>query len=206
MARLAVFSGGCTVEAVVAVCRGDEELELHLLESLATLLDESLLVQEKGPDGDVRYRMLDTIHEYASEQLDSSREVPRLRERHGRFFLNLAEQAYPELNGPREASWLERLEADQDNLRAALLWSRESNETELRLRLAGALWRFWFLRSYFSEGRRWLEEALAGGSRHSAPDRSQGTARRLDSRLQAGRLRASASVCGREAFPVPRFR
>ena len=140
--------------------------------------------------------MLETIREYATERLIESDEYEPLRHAHAHYFLALAEQAEPELTGPQQADWLERLEGEHDNLRAALGWAREQNAAETALRLAGALWRFWYTRGYLSEGRRWLDQALAmvrsrvaGAARRS---RSQTASRRADAEVQHRGSRQSA--------------
>jgi len=167
-ARLAVFSGGCTLEAMEAICDAERELHLDILEGASSLLDKSLLRQDEGAEDEPRFVMLETIHEYARERLDKSGEAEEIRRLHAEYFLALAEQGDSELRGPEEAKWLERLEIEHDNMRAALSWTLESEEAERGLRLAGALWRFWWMRGYYDEGRRWLEEALAKDSRTSA--------------------------------------
>jgi tetratricopeptide (TPR) repeat protein len=136
-------------------------LELDLLDGLSSLVDKSLLRQFEASDGEPRFSMLETIRDYATERLIESDEYEPLRRAHAQYFLALAEQAEPELTGPRQADWLKRLEGEHDNLRAALGWAREQNAAETALRLAAALWRFWYTRGYLSEGRRWLDQALA---------------------------------------------
>ena len=107
--------------------------------------------------------MLETIHEYATEKLKESGEYRELRASHAAYFLTLAEEAEPEIEGPDQVSWLERLEAEHDNLRAALSWSLESGDSESALRIGGALWVFWIVRGHSSEGQRWLAAGLSGG-------------------------------------------
>lgn len=137
LARLAVFSGGATLEAVDSIC-GEG---LDVLNGLEQLLDHSLLRQE----GEVepRFRMLETIREYAQEKLREGGEEHDLRRRHVGHFLALAEAAQQELYGPRQAEWLRRLEQEHDNLRAALDWSFAGGDPEEGARLAVQLWRFW---------------------------------------------------------------
>jgi predicted ATPase/class 3 adenylate cyclase len=166
-ARLAVFSGGHSLEAVQAVCDARDDLLVDVLDGVSSLLDKSLLRQEEGPEGDPRFLMLETIHEYARERLRESGEAEELRRLHARYFLTVAEEAEPELTGPEQLAWFGRLEAEQDNMRAALSWALE-NEPETARRLAKALARFWEMRSYFSEGSRWLEAALSR-SGHANP-------------------------------------
>jgi DNA-binding CsgD family transcriptional regulator/tetratricopeptide (TPR) repeat protein len=160
-ARLAVFAGGCGLDAVEAVCTIDHDLSLDVLDGLALLVDQSLLRRTEGPEGEPRFGMLETIREYAAERLEVSGDAETVRRRHAEYYLALAEQAEPELTGPRQATWLERLEREHDNLRAALGWALEHDQAKLGLHLAAALWRFWDLRGHFGEGRDWLERALA---------------------------------------------
>jgi predicted ATPase/DNA-binding CsgD family transcriptional regulator len=164
--RLSVFAGGFTLEAAEAVCSGppsDEELEqAEVLDLLSRLVDRSLvLVAER--DGKARYRLLETIRQYGREKLERSGEAAEIRRRHAGFLLTLAEEAGPELKGPRQGEWLERLETEHDNLRAAMRWMDEEGGTEDAARLAWALWLFWFHRGHQDEGRRWIEGVLAKG-------------------------------------------
>jgi predicted ATPase len=166
-ARLAVFAGGRTLEAIEAVCDPQGELPVDPLDGISSLLDKSLLRQEKGGrEEEPRLVMLETIHEYAREKLEQSGEAEEVRKLHAEYFLALAEEAGPELKGPRQVEWLEQLETEHDNLRAALSGSLAADEAEPALRLAGALWWFWFVRGHLTDGRRWVEETLAkdGGS------------------------------------------
>ena len=160
-ARLSVFSGGRALEAVEAICDPESDLLVDVLEGLSSLVDKSLLRQEEGVEEEPRFVMLETIREYAQERLELSGEAVEIRRLHAEYYLALAEQGASELQGPEEATWLERLEIDHDNMRAALSWTLQWEEAELGMRLAGALWRFWDMRGYYGEGRRWLEEALA---------------------------------------------
>ncbi len=146
-ARLAVFRGGCTLETAEAVCEAD-------LDTLASLVDKSLVRQR-----DDRFVMLETIREYATERLDGSGEAGDLRRRHAQYFLALAEEAEPHLRRDSR-EWLDRLERDHDNLRAALDRLESWGESSLTARLAGAVWRFWYQKSHLSEGQRRLESAL----------------------------------------------
>ena len=162
--RLAAFVGGCTLEAVEVVSTAVGDTDADVLEEMASLLDKSLL-QRTGRDGEEpRFAMLETIREYGLETLASAGEVETTRRAHAAYYLALAEQAEPELSGPQQLSWLERLEREYDNLRAALSWLLEQGSygqsSELALRLGGALAWFWLIRGYVSEGRHWLERAL----------------------------------------------
>lgn len=164
--QLAVFAGGCTVEAAEAVCGAAGE-ETSTLVGLAALIDRSLIRRpdETAPGTETpRLVLLETLREYGLERLEASGEAEALRRRHAGYFLGLAEAAEPELNGPRGREWGARLEREHDNLRAALRWALDSAEGGLGLGLAGALWRFWSARGHLSEGGRWLREALAANT------------------------------------------
>ena len=141
------------------MCDARDDLVVDALESVSSLLDKSLLRQEEGPEGEPRFVMLETIHEYARERLEASGVTERCKRLHAMYFLKLAEEAKPGLTGPDQLVWFGRLEAEHDNMRAALSWALESEPETVR-RLANALARFWEMRSYFSEGSRWLEAAL----------------------------------------------
>ncbi len=168
--RLSVFGGGWTLEAAEAVCSGNGIAPDEVLDLLSGLVDKSLVVGV-GTGGVARYRMLEPIRQYALEKLAEGGEAGEVRGRHAAFFLDLAEEAEPELSGPEQSSWVEGLEADHDNLRDTLAWLLERGEPGTGLRFGGALWRFWYARGYLSEGIRWLEEALAGGDLAAAPAR-----------------------------------
>jgi tetratricopeptide (TPR) repeat protein len=164
-----VFVGGCTLEVAEAVCVVDGDLRRDVMDGIASLIDKSLLRQVEGTDKEPRFLMLETIREYALERLEESGERAPLERRHAAYFLELADEAAPELYGPEERMWLDRLEADIDNLRTALAWSlsvqgistEESRETiELGLRLATAVGNFWTVRNRQREGRSWLERIL----------------------------------------------
>jgi predicted ATPase/class 3 adenylate cyclase len=170
--RLAVFAGGCTVEAAEAVCGGDGIDTAEVLDLLLRLVDKSLVVAEEE-EGKARYRMLETVQQYGRERLREAGEVEAVRRRHRDWYLELAERAEPRLLGEEQAAWLDRLEQEHANLRAALTWSVESGGTEAALRLVGALWRFWAVRGYFEEARGYLEAALKGSSDASAGFRAK---------------------------------
>lgn len=160
-ARLAVFVGRQTLEAIEVVCSADGNLPIDPFDGVASLLDKSLLRQEAGLNDEPCFVMLETIHEYARERLERSGEAEVVRRAHAAYYLALAETAEPELKGPTQGAWLARLEQEHDNVRAALQWVLESGEGEVGLLLVGALWRFWYVRGHLSEGRRWLEAVLA---------------------------------------------
>ncbi len=159
---LAAFRGGCTLDAVEAVCTSDGEDPLDLLDRVDSLVSQSLLQGRRTADG-TRYLMLQTIQEYAEELLDGSPDGQQRRRRHAEHYLQLAETAEQRLTGGgQQLDWLARLTDEHDNLRAALAWGLSGNgDDNVALRLAAALWHFWEMSGSFSEGRRWLEEALA---------------------------------------------
>jgi len=159
--RLAVFVGGCTLEAAEAVCNADSGLELDVLDGVAQLVDKSLLRQEAEIDGEPRLRMLETIREYGLECLAASGEAEAVRRQHATFFLQLSEKAFPKMHSAEQSTWYNRLETEHDNLRAALRWTLERQEAEMGLRLVGALYRFWRLRNHTREGRSWFEQVLS---------------------------------------------
>jgi non-specific serine/threonine protein kinase len=164
-ARLAVFIGGTSLETAEAVAGQPLGLEFgEVLDGIAALVDNGLVRQGEATDGEPRFRMLETIREYALERLTESGELEDARNRHLNRYVTLAETAEPELTRASQAVWLERLNEENDNIRAALAWSFESGQVELGLRLAGALVRFWSVRGLMTEGRRWLAEALAASS------------------------------------------
>ena len=170
---LSVFAGGCTLEGAEAVCGPDLDGQLH--DALEAILASHLLGGRETNDGEQRFLMLQTISEYARELLEASGEGDELARRHAEYFLQLAETASNELKGPSQAEWVERLEAEHDNLRAALAWANEHGR-DLRLRLAGALWNFWFYRGHLKEGRAVLSHALAVSPEAPSLDRARALA------------------------------
>ena len=160
--RLAVFAGGCTLEAAESVC-GDD---LDVVDGLASLTDNGLMRVE-GTDEAPRFTMLEPIREYAVERFEESGEIAELRRGHAAYFLGLAEEAEPNLRGS-PGDWLDRLEREHDNFRAALDRLEASGDSETALRLAAALWRFWYLKGHLAEGRRRLESVLPTDERPTA--------------------------------------
>jgi tetratricopeptide (TPR) repeat protein len=154
-AQLAVFVGGCSLEAAEAVCiRG----EGSVLDDVSGIVEESLATRERAPSP--RVSMLETVREYALEHLGALPEEEEVRLRHGTYFLQFAEEAEAESAGPDQAEWFEQLEREHDNLRSALIFFREHGAADLELRLCVALWRFWQTHGHLDEGRRALERAL----------------------------------------------
>jgi tetratricopeptide (TPR) repeat protein len=159
--RLAVFAGGWSLEAAEAVCAGDGIDEYEVLDVLQQLVNKSLVLVDEQGDA-ARYRYQETIREYARERLMEAGELETMRERHRDWYVQLAEETESQLRGAEGASLLRRLEAEHDNLRAALEWcANDPTGAEPGLRLAGALGRFWLLNDFWSEGRGWLTTALA---------------------------------------------
>ena len=159
--RLSVFAGGSTLEALEVVTSGEGVRPNEVTDLLSGLVDKSLVVAERTSQEGVRYRLLEPIRQYALEKLEESGKAEDVKRSHAEYFLALAEEAEPELIGPREAEWFDRLGAELGNIRAALSWSQARDEAELGLRLAGALMWFWSSEGLLGEGRLWLEEALA---------------------------------------------
>ena len=166
--RLSVFAGGWTLEAASMVAKGEGVEEGEVLDLLSGLVEKSLVMIRGGASGGARYRLLETVRQYALDKLEEREEAEEARRRHAEYFLGLAEKTETEMRGPEQATWLDRLEAEHDNLRGALSWALERGGPELGLHLAEAFWWFWEARGYFDEGRRWLEQALAKSSRASA--------------------------------------
>jgi predicted ATPase len=137
--RLAVFVGGCTLEAAQVICNVEGELAWDVVDGLAALLDQSLVQQGDGPDGEPRFTMLETIREYALEQLEAHSEADAVRRRHAEYYLALAETAQPQFQRAERYRWSERTESEHYNLRAALAWALEGGDVEIGGRLAVAL-------------------------------------------------------------------
>jgi predicted ATPase len=160
-ARLSVFAGGCTFDASEEIAGAD-------VDTLQSLVDKSLVRR-----ADRRFWMLETIGELARERLHVSDEAGEIGRRHAEWFLALAERAEPFLKGAEQPAWLQRLEDDHDNLRKALDWFFDHDEPELAVRLAAALWLFWYMHGHVTEARRWLRRALDDGSAEPSATRAQ---------------------------------
>jgi predicted ATPase/DNA-binding CsgD family transcriptional regulator len=180
--RLAVFAGGWTLEAAQAVCGSDDLGPQVVLDVLTRLIDKSL-VQVRKCDGETRCSMLETIRHYASEKLLEANELEGIRRRHLDCFVKLAEESEPQLQGPEQARWIERLDTENGNLRAALEWSLTDGDVKAGLRLAVGLGQYWFMRGHlFGEGREWLEKIL------SRPEAQEQKAARARAFLSLGTL------------------
>ncbi len=166
--RLAVFVGGWTLEAAEALSQGAGRGSPDVLNTLASLLNNSLIQQSEQDAEQPRFLMLQTLREYGLEMLAATGELQTTQAVHAHFFLALAEQAEPELKGPHQAVWVERLEQEHDNLRAALEWALEdvadeqaAERRDIALRLSAAFWPFWSMHGHYSEARTFMERALA---------------------------------------------
>jgi predicted ATPase/DNA-binding CsgD family transcriptional regulator len=157
--RLSVFAGGFTLEAAEFVGAGHDTAESDVLELLTSLVDKSL-VQVEEHEGDFRYQLLETVRQYGRERLGESGGEAGIAERHADFFVGLAERAAPKLKGHAQVAWLEHLEWEHDNLRAAMRWLLERGEVETAARLAWALRLFWYVRGHQREGYRYTAETL----------------------------------------------
>jgi predicted ATPase/DNA-binding SARP family transcriptional activator/DNA-binding CsgD family transcriptional regulator len=172
-ARFSVFSGGWTLEAAEVVCSGRGLEQEEVLDLISSLVDKSLVLAEGRMGQEARYRMLEPVRQYAQERLKENGGGERVRERHASYYLALAETAAPELAGPGQVAWLERLETEYPNLRAALIWyldegsQEHESRAQMGLRLATALGQFWGNLGS-SEGREWLEKGLVRSG--AAPD------------------------------------
>jgi predicted ATPase/DNA-binding SARP family transcriptional activator len=155
---LSVFVGGFTLEAAEAV--GEGMGAGGVLDQLSGLVDKSLVVTETEAGGALRYRMLEPVRQFALELLEEGGEAGETRGRHAAFFADLAEEAYPQLRAAPQVEWLETLEQENGNLRAALSWALSSDDIPTAARLGWALWLFWWTRNHQTEGRRWMEMIL----------------------------------------------
>jgi predicted ATPase len=159
-ARLSVFAGGWTLESAEAV--GDPDgLGLDVLDGLASLVDQSLVLGTGPATGQARFSMLETIREFGQERLAATGDLEPVRRRHAEHFLELAVTAEPHLTGTDQGEWLDRCELEQANLRLALRWAADAGQADRAQEAAAALWRFWQQRGHLAEGRLRLEEVLA---------------------------------------------
>lgn len=193
--RLAVFVGGSTLEAAEAVTIGPGDHGIEVLDGIALLVAKGLLQAEEGPEGEPRYRMLETVREFGLERLTAAGETAAVRKRHAAFFLAFAEDLFPPLWSVG-IPYLHRIAADEDNLRATLAWADEQDDAQAMLRLTAAMAPFWRHRVHFVEGRAWLERALAGVPESAHDQRWQATAwfAALFARILGAHERARALV------------
>lgn len=159
--RLSVFAGGFTLEAAESVGQ-KENGEANVLDLLGRLVEKSLVVAEPGSRVAARYRMLEPVRQYAREKLQAGGESEAARDRHAAWFLPISERTYPEMDGPGHGSWIQMLETEHDNLRAAMerCW-KDGRNLEAGMRLAAGLFPFWVVRGYGTEGRTWLHRFLS---------------------------------------------
>lgn len=171
--RLSVFSNGCRLEEAETVCMSDD-LGIDVFDGLSSLVDKSLVKVDECAPPDTRFYMLETIREYALEQLQSTDEYKGIQGQHASAYVALAEQAEPHLVTSAGRSWLDRLDRDHDNLRAAHQWALANEDADIALRLVVALWRYWHMRGHLQEGRDRAEESLAlPGAQVETPLRAQ---------------------------------
>jgi predicted ATPase/DNA-binding XRE family transcriptional regulator len=160
--RLCVFIGGCTLDAIAAVCTAAGDLDSEIIDGLGSLIDKSLLWQDARASSEPWFLMLETIREYGLEQLERSGEAEVTRRAHAYYYKQLVERSERELWGAAQEQSLDRLEQEHDNLRAALAWHIAHDEgVAPALWMAGCLWRFWDMRGHWTEGQQWLEQALS---------------------------------------------
>jgi predicted ATPase/DNA-binding CsgD family transcriptional regulator/DNA-binding XRE family transcriptional regulator len=167
--RLATFAGGCTLASIEAIGNADGRLGPYIFDDVASLLDKNLLRRDESGDDEPRFTMLETIREFAAEQLAASGEEADLRRRHALYYLTLAEEGEPQLRSVEDVGWLARMEREHANLRAALIWCRDASTAapggsrdaaEIGLRLLRGLWWFWVYRGHWSECRAWQAPAM----------------------------------------------
>jgi predicted ATPase/class 3 adenylate cyclase len=168
--RISVCAGSFSLECAAAIAGFDEMEALEVIESL---MGKSLLRPASSIGGEPRFRMLQTIREYAREMLASSGELEGTRRRHAAFYLEVAEEGAAQLRGPQQVEWLRRLELDHENFRGALEWTDEQGNPDLELRLVAALSYFWITRGHLSEGERWLQAAESRSTGHRSALRAE---------------------------------
>ncbi|MBA3552535.1 MAG: tetratricopeptide repeat protein [Actinobacteria bacterium] len=168
-ARLAAFVGGAGLEEIETVCGPAADLGMDVLEAVGSLKEKSLVTTIGEDWGEPRFSMLETIREYAAERLEESGEAEEIRRRHAEVFLALVELAEPKLTGRERMPWLDRLEREHDNLRAALRWTSEQGDHDRALTMAGKLWRFWQQRGMIEEGRLRVGDAMARAGGEADP-------------------------------------
>jgi tetratricopeptide (TPR) repeat protein len=169
LARLSVFAGGWMLEQAEAVCADDADDVVETRSIASLLVHKSLVLAE--PQGEhTRYRLLEPIRQYAAEKLEETGEADAVRQQHALAYLALTQAAEPHLHAHQQKHWLDRLEREHDNFRAALAWSlSDTGNPDLGLQLAVALWQFWWIRAHLSEGRGWLDALLATASPGASP-------------------------------------
>ncbi|MBT8228338.1 MAG: tetratricopeptide repeat protein [Dactylosporangium sp.] len=172
-ARLAVFIGGCLPEAAETVANADGDLPMPVLDGLEALADKNLLRQEQRVDGERYSVFFETIREFALERLIERDEATAVRQRYAAYYLRLAETASQHLTGREQEAWLDRLEAEHNNVRAVTDHHIQHHDCGQALRMVAALWRFWHVRAHQTEGWRWIKLALALEGPHEVRHRAQ---------------------------------
>jgi predicted ATPase/DNA-binding CsgD family transcriptional regulator len=180
--RLSVFAGGCALDAVVQVCGGDGIAPEQIVDGLSSLVNKSLVVAETLKPSDARYAMLETIRQYAGDKLRESGEGEAIRNRHLDYFLKFAQEVEPRLHSPEQFEWLEQLDVEHDNLRAALEWSLGEGRVEKGLRLVITLLWYWDMRNYWGEGLEHTQRLL------NQPEAAQKTLARANALFAAARM------------------
>ncbi|MEO7803157.1 MAG: adenylate/guanylate cyclase domain-containing protein [Actinomycetota bacterium] len=171
--QVSVFTNGCRLEEAEIVCVSDD-LGTDVFDGLSSLVDKSLVKIDESAPAETRFFMLETIREYALERLRETEEDQQIHQRHAAAYVDLAEQAQPHLVTSKGRAWLDQLDRDNDNLRAAHAWAVTNEESDMALRMVVALWRFWHMRGYLQEGRRRAEESLAmPGAQQQTPLRAK---------------------------------
>jgi predicted ATPase/class 3 adenylate cyclase len=200
--RLSVFAGGWTLEAAESICAVGSVDAAGILDLLTSLVDKSLVIAEPH-GGETRYRLLETVRQYARDRLAESGESAQINGRHRGWYREFVELAEPKLRTAEQDAWISRLEVEHDNLRGALTWSLAEMRAaaggttpaaDLGLRLAGALWWFWFIRGHFSEGRRWLQQMLGVGEGAPTSLRGRGLVGQGVLTLMQGDLRGGTAL------------
>jgi len=199
--RLSVFAGGFTLEAEEEVCGGGSIGEGEVLDLLTSLVDKSLVAFEER-DGEARYGMLETVRQYASGKLEESGEASEARGKHAAWFLGLAERAWPHLKGRGQLEWLGRLETEHENLRSAMRFLLDEDKTQEAVRLAWALWLFWYLHGHQAEGYRYAGELL-GKKEALRPSRGPGCSSSGETCLTGGRVSKGRGGCSKRPPPCP---
>ena len=169
--RMAIFTGGATLDAIETICAGEFDDDDDILDLLTSLLDNSLVVQEIGDESEIepRFRMLEPIRDFAGEQLAASGELDNLRLRHAAYFRSFAIMSGPHLTKPDQVAWLRRVSGDLFNLRAAVRALLDAGDGEAAIDLVWAVWRYWRIRGQLREARAWAQDALSSGDETLSP-------------------------------------
>lgn len=172
--RLGGFIGGCTLEGAEAICRLSEDEPFDIVNEIGVLLQRNLLLAEELAGSDPRYIMLDCIHDDASARLAACGEDEALRRRHVTYYRQLAETIAREMTTPQQSVWMQWIDGEQHNMRAAISWSLQQDDAVTALRICQGMLLYWFLRGHYQEGMRWYEQALARTEALSLRDRASG--------------------------------